>query len=143
MTYPLTTSRLSIAPLGADDAAGFVAYRQDPDVARWQGWEPTYSDVEAAQLIASQPSSDLPDRGGWLQLAIHELGSGKLQGDVAVHALTDLPDSVEIGITVDGYAILRAEHVSRSKGAVHLLSGTAPKYSLRVRLLGRPQHSDG
>ena len=100
MTYPLTTSRLSIAPLGADDAAGFVAYRQDPDVARWQGWEPTYSDVEAAQLIASQPSSDLPDRGGWLQFAIHDLGSGKMQGDVAVHALTDLPDTFELGITL-------------------------------------------
>ncbi len=59
MTYPLTTSRLSIAPLGADDAAGFVAYRQDADVARWQGGEPTYSDVEAARLIAFQPSADL------------------------------------------------------------------------------------
>jgi len=183
MTYPLTTSRLSIAPLGADDAAGFVAYRQDPDVACWQGWEPTYSDVEAAQLIASQPSSDLPDRGGWLQLAIHDLGSGKLQGDVAVHALTDLPDTLApasqhqgmatevlkrmldhlfttanahrvtancdarnspvarllrgVGmrkessqidveffknewITLDGYAILQAEHAAQSRGAAHL-----------------------
>ena len=33
MPYPLTTSRLPITPVGADDAAGFVAYRQDPDVA--------------------------------------------------------------------------------------------------------------
>jgi RimJ/RimL family protein N-acetyltransferase len=100
MTYPLITPRLSIAPLGEEDTAEFVAYRRDPDVARWQGWDPTYSEAEAAKLIASQPSADVPDSGGWLQLAIHDRGSGKLQGDVAVHSLTDVPDTFEIGITL-------------------------------------------
>ena len=80
MTYPLMTLRLTIAPLTTHDAAGFVAYRQDPDVARWQGWDPTHSDAEAAKLIASQPSADVPDSGGWLQLAIHDRGFGKPQG---------------------------------------------------------------
>jgi RimJ/RimL family protein N-acetyltransferase len=138
MTYPLMTPRLSIVPLTAHDAAGFVAYRQDPDVARWQGWDPTYSDAEAAKLIASQPSADVPDSGGWLQLAIHDRGFGKLQGDVAVHSLTDVPDTCEIGITLapanqidvefftgewitlDGYAIHHAEHATQSSGAVRL-----------------------
>ncbi len=189
MSYPLMTPRLSIAPLSAHDAAGFVAYRRDPDVAHWQGWEPTYSDAEAANLIASQPSADLPERGGWIQLAIHDLESGELQGDLAVQSLTDVSDTFEIGIThapasqhrgiateavrrvldhlfttvnahrviancdarnrpvtrllrrvgmrkessqidveffkdewitLDGYAILRAEHAAQSRGIVHL-----------------------
>ena len=100
MPYPLITPRLSIAPLGDQDTAEFVAYRRDPDVARWQGWDPTFSEVEAAKLIASQPSAEVPDRGGWLQLAIHDRSSGKLQGDVAVHCLADVSDTFEIGITL-------------------------------------------
>lgn len=31
---PLTTSRLTLRMLGVDDAAAFVAYRNDPGVAR-------------------------------------------------------------------------------------------------------------
>lgn len=100
MTYPLITPRLSIAPLGEKDAGEFVAYRRDPDVARWQGWDPTYSEAEAAKLIASQPSAEVPHSGGWLQLAIHDRGSGELQGDVAVHRLADVSDTFEIGVTL-------------------------------------------
>lgn len=100
MTFSLITTRLSIAPLGEQDAAEFVAYRRDPGVARWQGWDPTYSEAEAAKLIASQPSADIPNSGEWLQLAIHDRGSGKLVGDVAVHRLTGASDTFEIGITL-------------------------------------------
>jgi RimJ/RimL family protein N-acetyltransferase len=99
-TYPLTTTRLRITPLTAQDAAAFVAYRQDPRVARWQGWEPSYSAADAAELIASQPAGDLPEPGGWLQLAIRNAVTGELYGDVAVHALEDLSDTFEIGITL-------------------------------------------
>ena len=34
----LTTSRLTIEPLAAADIPEFVAYRQRPDVARYQSW---------------------------------------------------------------------------------------------------------
>ena len=100
MTYPLTTPRLSITPLTEQDAAAFVSYRQDADVARWQGWEPSYSDVDAAELIASQPITDLPDTGGWLQLAIRNSESGALYGDVAIHTLDAFDDTFEIGVTL-------------------------------------------
>lgn len=100
MTYPLTTPRLSITPLTEQDTATFVAYRQDADVARWQGWDPTYNDDDAAELINSQPATDLPESGGWLQLAIHDVETGKLFGDVAIHTLDDHDDTYEIGITL-------------------------------------------
>jgi aminoglycoside 6'-N-acetyltransferase len=98
--YPLLTDRLRIEPLTARDVPGFVAYRQDPEVARWQSWEPTYGEPDARQLIESQPSTDLPPPGEWIQLAIRDLGGATLHGDVAVKRLDDQPDTFELGVTL-------------------------------------------
>jgi aminoglycoside 6'-N-acetyltransferase len=94
------TTRLLLEPLVEADTAAFVAYRQDPDVARWQSWESSYCEVDAALLIASQPSSDLPDRGGWIQLAIRHAATRDLYGDIAIHVIDDQPDTFEIGVTL-------------------------------------------
>lgn len=99
-SYPLLTQRLLITPLAEQDAVAFVAYRQDPGVARWQGWEPTYSEADAAGLIATQPSSNVPQSGGWLQLAIRDIGNEGLLGDVAIHTLAEYADTYEIGVTL-------------------------------------------
>lgn len=100
MRYPLRTPRLAISPLTTDDAAAFVAYRQDADVARWQGWDPGFSETDAAELIDSQPTTELPGPGGWLQLAIRSSETGALHGDIAIHALAEFDDTFEIGITL-------------------------------------------
>lgn len=89
-----------IEPLAEADAVDFARYRRDPDVARWQSWTPDYSDDDARALIASQPSSELPEPGAWLQLAVRAHGSGKLLGDVAIHRVPDQPDTFEIGVTL-------------------------------------------
>ena len=99
MAYPLLTERLEIEPLGHAGVAEFVAYRQDPAVARWQSWEADYGEAQARELVRGQPSGPLPGRGEWLQLGVHDRGSGQLLGDVAVHALADQPDTYEIGVT--------------------------------------------
>jgi RimJ/RimL family protein N-acetyltransferase len=95
----LSTVRLTLRPLGLDDLEEFVAYRQDPAVARFQGWEPSFSLDDGRALILAQPSEALPPPGGWLQLAVHTK-NGALVGDVAVHALEDRPNSLEIGVTL-------------------------------------------
>ena len=100
MTYPLTTTRLSISPLTSQDATAFVAYRQVPDVARWQGWEPSFDLGDAAELINQQPQTDLPAPGGWLQLAIHNSAGAVLHGDVAIHKIAQAEHTFEIGITL-------------------------------------------
>jgi len=98
--YPLRTPRLAISPLNTNDAAAFVAYRQDADVARWQGWDPGYNDMDAVELIDSQPTTDFPSPGNWLQLAIRDLETGALHGDVGIHNRDDVDDTFEIGITL-------------------------------------------
>ncbi len=100
MPYPLTTSRLAIEPLQSGDVDAFVAYRRDPEVARWQGWTPDYSESDARLLVATQPATELPDRGGWIQLAVRAARGAMLHGDVAVHVLDDQPDTYEIGVTL-------------------------------------------
>lgn len=99
MKYPLLSKRLSIEPLGLADLESFLRYRQDPDIARFQSWDPEYSEAQARDLIASQAGALFPGQGEWLQLAIHLLDSGELIGDLALHAL-EADFEFEIGFTV-------------------------------------------
>ena len=99
MLLRLTTARLMIDPLQEPDVHAFVEYRQDPDVARWQSWDIDYCEADGLALVRSQPSG-LPGAGDWLQLAVRDSSTGQLYGDVAVHRLSDVPDTYEIGMTL-------------------------------------------
>jgi len=37
--FEIVTERLSLRPFRVDDLAAFVAYRSDPEVARYQSWD--------------------------------------------------------------------------------------------------------
>lgn len=100
MTYPLLTKRLSIRPLSDSDKDSFVAYRQDPEIARFQSWDTTYSLQQATDLIKAQSGLELPTRDEWLQLAIHEILSGDMVGDLALHNLQNEDADYEIGFTI-------------------------------------------
>lgn len=75
------------------------AYRQNPDIARFQSWAPTYGVTDARRLIAAQPAGFPPAAGQWLQLAVRDGRDTILLGDVAVHTLEE-PDSYEVGVTL-------------------------------------------
>ncbi len=100
MAYPLLTERLSIQPLTMADLDGFVAYRQDPEIARFQSWDPTYSKQQGMELIQSQTDVLIPAPGQWLQLAIHKKSTGELVGDLALHAIDGSDSEFEIGFTL-------------------------------------------
>jgi RimJ/RimL family protein N-acetyltransferase len=96
----LTTDRVTITPLREDDIDEFVAYRRDPEVARYQSWGVDYSRTDAMNLIADQRDGQLPTPGGWLQLAVRETTTGDLLGDLALHRLEEQPDTFEVGVTL-------------------------------------------
>lgn len=96
----ITTERLLIRPFRIDDLAAFVAYRSDPEVARYQSWEPTYSMADAVSFLESQTGLVLGEPGEWMQLAVADRNTGTIYGDCAVRALTDQPASAEIGVTL-------------------------------------------
>jgi RimJ/RimL family protein N-acetyltransferase len=76
--------RLTLRPFQQEDLAAFVAYRSDPQVARFQSWDPTYSLADAERLLASQQGLAFGHPGDWLQLAAVDRVSGSLCGDCAV-----------------------------------------------------------
>ena len=100
MSYPLLTPRLSIEPLAAQDLLAFVTYRQDPEVARYQSWDTSYSEQQAQELIESQTNVLLPEAGDWLQLAIHDRVRGQLLGDIALNTLENSEFTFELGFTL-------------------------------------------
>jgi RimJ/RimL family protein N-acetyltransferase len=102
MFVALLTERLSIEPLSLRDVSTFVAYRQEPEIARYQSWASDFSTDQGIELIRSQDGVDLPASGQWLQLAIHDRESGELLGDVALHRIDTNEQAFEIGFTLAG-----------------------------------------
>jgi RimJ/RimL family protein N-acetyltransferase len=100
MPFPLFTERLRISPLTLTDLGAFVEYRRDPEIARFQSWEPTYSHADARKIIESQAGLSTPETGEWLQIAIHNRESGELLGDVALHSVSEGDGVFEIGFTI-------------------------------------------
>ena len=95
----IVTERLVLRPLQVEHAPAFAAYRSDPDIARYQSWDTTYSTADAEALLAAQAGVALGDPGPWLQLAAVDRGSGALCGDCAVRVATDQPATAEVGVT--------------------------------------------
>lgn len=99
MHGPTPTDRLSIDRLKGDDAEALYRYRSNPEVTRFQNWEPSSLD-EVRDFIA-RGSEVLPDTPGkWVQYGLYLKESGELVGDCGIHVLDDDPRQVEIGITL-------------------------------------------
>ena len=95
----ILTRRLKLSPLRATDAAALFEYRSDPEVCRYQSFEP--GSVEDAQEFISivQPIPfDTPDT--WFQFGIRVQESGLIIGDIGAHFMADDVRQVEIGFTV-------------------------------------------
>jgi RimJ/RimL family protein N-acetyltransferase len=100
----LELDRHHVEPLAPEHLEAFVGYRRVPRIARFQSWAPTYSRADGEALLAAQSGRAFPADGEWVQFGIVDTGSGRLDGDVAVHALADQPDTYEIGITLAPHA---------------------------------------
>lgn len=96
---PLSTRRLVLRRLTVADAAAFAAYRSDPDVARYQGWDGC-SHTEAEAFIRDQQSVDPGQPGQWFQVAIALKEEGELIGDCAVRVHSPDVRQATIGFTL-------------------------------------------
>jgi RimJ/RimL family protein N-acetyltransferase len=95
----IVTERLVLRLLQAQDVPAFAAYRSDPDVARYQSWDTSYSPADGERLVAAQQGVDLGDPGPWVQVAAVDRATGELRGDCAVRVATDQPRVAEVGVT--------------------------------------------
>lgn len=107
----LETPRLIMRPFNERDIPVFSAYRSDPNVARYQGWNAPYSLDLAAAFVAGMQTAQPGTPGEWYQLAIEVKASGEMIGDGAFHLLKEDIRQAEIGLTLarsaqgQGYAV--------------------------------------
>jgi len=97
--HPLLTDRLRLRRSRPQDAETIAAYRSDPEVGRYQGWERT--DVEGIRAdIEQMERRDPGEPGGWVQLSVEERETGRLVGDVGLSPADGEPGVIKVGYTM-------------------------------------------
>ena len=99
LSTKIESPRLLLRPFRDADLPIFHAYRSDPEVARYQGWQPPTEDQARAfiqEVKALQPG--VP--GEWFQFAIELKETGLLIGDCALKLDPEEPRQAEIGYTL-------------------------------------------
>ena len=99
MTTYFETERLRVRRFTDADVDAFVAYRADPDVARYQSWS-DYTMEQGRAFVESMREAEPGRPGDWFQLALEARESGTLVGDLALHVDEDDPRQAEVGFTL-------------------------------------------
>lgn len=94
----LVTERLVLRRSIPEDAEAIAAYRSDPEVHRYQGWQRT--DVESVRAEIEEMARREPGDPGWVQLSVIERASGRLVGDVGLCGIPGEPGVVKVGYTI-------------------------------------------
>jgi RimJ/RimL family protein N-acetyltransferase len=101
------TPRLVVRAMGPGDVEAFVAYRADPDVARYQSWD-GFTTEDGRRLVAEMQDLRPGRPGEWYQLAVE--ADGVLVGDLATHVDEHEHRQLEVGFT------LAPEHQGKGYG---------------------------
>lgn len=97
-TLPRRANGIVLRRLSLDDLATFQAYRNDPEVGRYQGWSPM-PDADAAAFLSEMNACTLLEPGVWCQVAIADAASDALLGDIGLLVAADSAEA-EVGFTV-------------------------------------------
>jgi ribosomal-protein-alanine N-acetyltransferase len=96
---PLESPRLALRPFATSDAPAFAAYRADPAVARYQGWE-SCTLAEAVAFIRRQRRQRPGAPGRWTQIALALRESDALIGDLGLYLHAGDSRQATIGVTL-------------------------------------------
>ena len=100
MTFQLETDRLFIRQFRESDLESFVAYRNDPEVAKYQGWSVPYPLEKGQQFISSMVNADPKQIGEWFQSAVTLREDVVVIGDVAYFLMKNDSRQAYIGYTI-------------------------------------------
>lgn len=95
---PHTVGGVTLRRLAVEDLPAFQAYRNDPEVGRFQGWQP-WSDAAAANFLLEMSTAPLFRPGDWFQVGVSEKGRPELIGDLGLCLSRD-GRQVELGFTL-------------------------------------------
>ena len=110
MSFLLETNRLFLRQFQDSDLEPFFVYRNDPEVAKYQGWDVPYSREKALEFVAEMKAKKPDLEGEWFQAAIGERETQEMVGDAAYFIKKDDPQAY-IGCTIarphwrNGYGI--------------------------------------
>ncbi|MGW4983924.1 GNAT family N-acetyltransferase [Streptomyces mirabilis] len=141
----IETERLILRRFQLADAAPLAAYRNNPDIARYQAWPSPLTPEAATEQVRKYSEQD-PEQPGWFQYAIELKADHSLAGDLGV-LLHDNRMQAELGGTLtpalhgSGYAIeaLQAilEHLFFNKGLHRVSAECDTRNTPSGRLLER------
>ena len=95
----IESERLILRRFKDSDLAPFMAYRNDPEVARYQSWD-SCDEREARAFIREMQSAQSGVPGEWFGFAIESKDTQDLIGDCALRVDEDEPYRAEIGFTL-------------------------------------------
>jgi RimJ/RimL family protein N-acetyltransferase len=93
----IESPRLILRRFTDADLESFLAYLNDPEVARYQSWE-SYTEEQAREVIEKQKNLEPGLPGQWFTFALEMKETGTLIGHVALKMLED--QQAEIGFTL-------------------------------------------
>ncbi len=99
------TPRLTLRRLTEADLRHFLAYRNDPVIARYQDWQPTCTEDDLMEIIQKQRQRQPGVSGQWFVFGIALPATDLLIGDCAFRTFDDDARQAEIG-----YTLARAYH---------------------------------
>ena len=83
MTLQLESPRLILRSFQDPDLETFLAYRNDPEVAKYQSWDVPYPREKGIQFIDLMKLSNPNSQGEWYQIAVELKSTREMIGDVA------------------------------------------------------------
>jgi RimJ/RimL family protein N-acetyltransferase len=95
----IESQRLILRRFRDADLAPFVAYRNDPEVARYQSWD-SFDEREARAFIREMASVQPGVPGEWFQFAVESKETEGLVGDCALQVDGQEPYRAELGFTL-------------------------------------------
>lgn len=99
VTFLLETERLFLRQFSDSDLDAFLAYRNDPEVAIYQGWNVPYPRERAIKFIGEMKVA-VPMQSQWFQVALEIKGTREMIGDLAFFIKREDERQAFIGYTL-------------------------------------------
>lgn len=96
---PLETPRLTLRRFRDEDLEPFLAYRNHPDVARYQSWL-QWTREQAIDFLREQRNVSPGTVGRWFQYALELTSTGELTGDCGTCLKAETPRTAEVGFSL-------------------------------------------
>lgn len=96
----LQTARLILRNFIDSDLEPFLAYHNDLEVAKYQGWGIPYSREKGEAFVSSMKERVAPKQGGWIQFAIALKDTDELIGDLGCYIKEEDVRQARIGFTL-------------------------------------------